>query len=224
MRRSLTPYSLPIIPCPLPSEIVDGEHFVTVDMLNLIAGSASPSRDLEAKTSSRELVSRTPSVPSTSTSRDSNPAQLAPRRGERGSRLEILPLPRKGTSSAPRVLKIKKGGKNREKKAPEAQVKDFVPWVHPEPSWPSDLEEEEEEDEMTGLLTLYTVRKRKRQESAEKEDDHAEGSNRPTTDGGSKMQAIVILGLPEMGSSDQPGPKGVALGEPREVTPIPPAL
>ena len=38
------------------------------------------------------------------------------------------------------------------------------------------------------------------------------------------MQAIVILGSPEMGSSDQPGSKDVALGEPREVTLIPPAL
>ena len=38
------------------------------------------------------------------------------------------------------------------------------------------------------------------------------------------MQAIVILGSPEMGSSDQPGSEDVALGEPREVTLIPPAL
>ena len=38
------------------------------------------------------------------------------------------------------------------------------------------------------------------------------------------MQAIVIPGLLEMGSRDQPGPGGIALGEPREVTLIPPAL
>ena len=30
------------------------------------------------------------------------------------------------------------------------------------------------------------------------------------------MQAIVILGSPEMGSSDRPDPEDVALGEPRE--------
>ena len=35
---------------------------------------------------------------------------------------------------------------------------------------------------------------------------------------------IVIPGSPEMGSSDQPGPEGAALGEPREVSLIPPAL
>ena len=38
------------------------------------------------------------------------------------------------------------------------------------------------------------------------------------------MQAIMILGSPEMGSNDQTGPKDIARGEPRESTPIPPAL
>ena len=61
-------------------------------------------------------------------------------------------------------------------------------------------------------------------ESVEREADQAEGSHRSSTDGGSEMQEIIIPGSPEMGSSDQPGLKGVALGEPREVTPIPPAL
>ena len=101
VRRSPTPYSLLIIPCPLPLEIVDGEHFVTADLLNLIAGSASPSKDLKAETSSRELVSRTLSMQSTSPSGGSGSAQPAPSRGERGSRPERLPLPRKGTSYAP---------------------------------------------------------------------------------------------------------------------------
>ena len=77
---------------------------------------------------------------------------------------------------------------------------------------------------MTGLLDRYAARKRKWQESAEKNADQAEGSNRPSMDGGSEIQAIIIPGSPEMGSSDQPGPGGVALGEPREVTLIPPAL
>ena len=102
VRRNPAPYSLPIIPRPLPSEIVDEEHFVTADLLNLTAGSASPSRDLEAETSSRELVSQTPSVPSASTSGGSGSAQPAPSQGERGSCPERLPLPRKGTNFAPR--------------------------------------------------------------------------------------------------------------------------
>ena len=77
---------------------------------------------------------------------------------------------------------------------------------------------------MIRLLDRYASRKRKRQESSEREPDQVEGSNWPIKDGGSEMQAIVIPGSPEMGLSDQPDPEDVALGEPREVTLIPPAL
>ena len=82
VRRNPAPYSLPIIPRLLPSEIMDGEHFVTTKLLNLIACRASPSRDLEAETSSGELVSRTPSVPSASTNGGFSSAQPAPNRGK----------------------------------------------------------------------------------------------------------------------------------------------
>ena len=127
VRRSPTRYSLPIIPRPLPSEIVEGEHFVTTDMLSLIAGSASPFGDPTPETSNREQASRAPSVLLASTSGDSNPAPPGPSRGERVIHQARLPLPRKGIGSAPRVLKIKKKGTNRGKNAPGAQVKDFVP-------------------------------------------------------------------------------------------------
>ena len=39
------------------------------------------------------------------------------------------------------------------------QVKDFIPWVHPESNQPVILEEEEEEEEMKGLLDRYAARK-----------------------------------------------------------------
>ena len=110
VRRNSASYSLPIIPRPLPSEIVGGEHFITADLLNLIAGSAYSSRVLDAETSSRELVSRTLSRSSAPTGGDSGSAQPAPSRGKRGYCPKSLPLPRKGTSSTPRVLNIKKGG------------------------------------------------------------------------------------------------------------------
>ena len=48
VRHNSVPYSLPIIPLPLSSEIMDGEHFVTADLLNLTAGSGSSSRVLDA--------------------------------------------------------------------------------------------------------------------------------------------------------------------------------
>ena len=218
VRWNPDPYNFPIIPWPLSSEIVDMEHFITADLLNLTAGSASSSRDLDVETSSQELVSRNPLGSSSSTSGGSGFAQPAPNRGERGSRPESLPLPRKGTSYVPRVLKIKKGGTNRGWNAPGAQVKDFVPWVRPESSWPSDLEEGEEEEDMIGLLDRYAAKKRKREESSERKPNQAEGSNQSTTDGDSEMQAIAILGSPKMGSSNQLGLEDVALGEPREVT------
>ena len=108
MRQNPTPYSPPIIPRPLPSEIVDGEHFVTAELLNLILSRASPSWDLKAETSSRELVSRTPSMPSAFTSGGFGCSKPAPSWEVRGSRLERLPLPTKANSSAPRVLNIKR--------------------------------------------------------------------------------------------------------------------
>ena len=59
VRRNPAPYNLPIILRPLPLEIMDGEHFITVDLLNLTAGSGSLSRVPDAETSSCELVSWT---------------------------------------------------------------------------------------------------------------------------------------------------------------------
>ena len=58
-RRNPTPYTLLIIPRLLPSEIMDEEHFVTDDLLNLTAGSGSSSKVPDTETSSWELVSRT---------------------------------------------------------------------------------------------------------------------------------------------------------------------
>ena len=117
-------------------------------------------------------LSRASSVPSTSTSGDSNSASPGPGRDERGIHLERLPLLRKGTDFAPRVPKIRKKGTCQVKSTPGAQVEDFIPWVSPDPSRPSASEEEEE---MTGLLDRYAARKQKRQENAEREVDGAEG-------------------------------------------------
>ena len=42
VRRNPTPYTLPVIPPPLPSDIVEGEHFVIADLRRLISSSARP--------------------------------------------------------------------------------------------------------------------------------------------------------------------------------------
>ena len=42
VRHCPTPYTLSVIPRPLPSDIVEGEHFVIVDLRRLISSNAVP--------------------------------------------------------------------------------------------------------------------------------------------------------------------------------------
>ena len=81
VRCNPAPYILLIIPRPLPSKIVDREHFVSADLLNLTAGCGSLSKVSDAEMSSRELVSRTLLGSSASTSRGFGSAQCAPSKG-----------------------------------------------------------------------------------------------------------------------------------------------
>ena len=78
VKRSPTPYSVSIIPRSLPSEIVGGEHFVTTDLLDFLAGCTLSTRNPEAEALSREQASRASSVPSTSTSGGSSYALPVP--------------------------------------------------------------------------------------------------------------------------------------------------
>ena len=41
LSRNPSPYILPVIPHPLPTEIVEGEHYVIVGLLNLVPSSSS---------------------------------------------------------------------------------------------------------------------------------------------------------------------------------------
>ena len=43
MRRNPTPYTLPVIPWPLPSHVMEGEHFVITDLRCLVSNSSSSS-------------------------------------------------------------------------------------------------------------------------------------------------------------------------------------
>ena len=103
------PYNISIIPCPLPTEIVEGEHYVTADLLNLLSGSSSPAKELETEATGRELVICTQPGQPFSTSEDSGLAPQASRRGERGSRLEHPHLARKGSSLTPPSIEEKEG-------------------------------------------------------------------------------------------------------------------
>ena len=92
LSRHPSPYSLPIIPRPLLSKIIEGEHFVTADLLNLILGSSSPAREAKSEAADRELVINTQPMQPSSDRDDFGSAPQASRHGERGSRLERLPL------------------------------------------------------------------------------------------------------------------------------------
>ena len=108
VRQSSAPYSLSIIPRSLPSEIVGGEHFVTTDLLDFLAGCAPSPGDLEAEALSWEQALRASSVPLMSTSRGCSFALPVPG-PEVGSICPTgLPLQRKRIGPAPRVLTIKK--------------------------------------------------------------------------------------------------------------------
>ena len=78
LRRHPLPYNVPIIPRHLPSEVVEGEHFLAVDLLSLILGGSSPAREVESEATGPELVVDTQSAQPSSTNKDSGPDPLVP--------------------------------------------------------------------------------------------------------------------------------------------------
>ena len=43
VRCNPAPYTLPVIPQPLPSDVTEGEHFIIADLRRLVSSSARPS-------------------------------------------------------------------------------------------------------------------------------------------------------------------------------------
>ena len=72
IRHNLTPYTLPVIPRPLPSHVVEGEHVVVADLRRLVSSSASSSRNPVIKASSRVQGARSTSRSFASSSGDSS--------------------------------------------------------------------------------------------------------------------------------------------------------
>ena len=129
VRRNPVPYTLPVIPQPLPSDIVEGEHFVIIDLRRLISSSARPSGGPVVEASSRMQGAGNASGSSTSPSEDSSSALPVPNRRTRSNRPERLPLLERVVGSAPRVIKIKWKGVARRRNGPGSKGEDFVPWV-----------------------------------------------------------------------------------------------
>ena len=87
VRRDPAPYTLSIIPWPLPSNVVEGEHFVLADVRRLASGSAGSSRDLVVEALSQVQGARSASGLSASSSRSSD-SSSTPGRGARGRHSE----------------------------------------------------------------------------------------------------------------------------------------
>ena len=100
-------------------------------------------------------------------------------------------------------------------------MEDFVPWVPPISSHPSDLEEEEEEDKMYDLVHNFAAWKRKR-------DANFKWVVKAILEvaGGevSDVQVIVITGSAEIGLNDQPASENAILVESGEASPTPAAI
>ena len=69
VRNNPARYTLPVIPRPLPSNVVEGEHFVLADVRCLSSGSVSSSRDLVVEASSQVQGARSSSRSPASSSR-----------------------------------------------------------------------------------------------------------------------------------------------------------
>ena len=81
LSRHPSPYSVPIIPRPLPLDIMEGEHFVVADLLSLILSGSSPAREAESEMTGQELVISTQSMQPSFTSEDSS---LTPQVAKKG--------------------------------------------------------------------------------------------------------------------------------------------
>ena len=154
VRHNPTPYTLPVIPRPLPSDVVEGDHFVVADLRRLVSRDVSSSRDPTVEVSSQVQGA---SGASTSSSRSSSSSPPFPGRETRSGHPERPPLPVQVLGPAPRVVRIRRKGAPGRCNAPGSKGEDFVPWVPTESEEPQDLEEEERRERMTGLLGCYAA-------------------------------------------------------------------
>ena len=124
LSRNPSPYVLPVIPCPLPSEIEKGKHYVIADLLNLAPVSSPPAQTSETEVVGRELVINIrPEQPSLAREY-SDPTPQAFKKVDRGSRLEGFPFTKKDSCPAPQASK--KGRRvPKRRRAPGARVEDL---------------------------------------------------------------------------------------------------
>ena len=162
VRHNPALYTLPVSPRPLPSNVVEGEHFVIADVRCLVFDSASSSRDLVVEASSRVQGARSTSRSFASSSGCSGSSSSSPsRRARRDRPKRFLPL-EQVAGPTPRVVKVKQKRALKSQNAPRSMCENFIPWVPDNTDGPHYLEEEERIERMTRLLDRYVARKRKR--------------------------------------------------------------
>ena len=94
-------YILPVIPRPLPVEVVEGVHYVVADLLTLVSGSWSPAQTSEADVVGRELAISFRSEQPSLAKEDLGVALRASKEVDSGSRLKRRPFMKKGSRPAP---------------------------------------------------------------------------------------------------------------------------
>ena len=96
-----SPYTHPVIPRPLLVEVVEGEHYVIVDLLTLVPGSSSLAQTSETELVGQELAISLRSEQPSLAREDPDVALRASKEVDRGSRLKRLPFTKKGSPPAP---------------------------------------------------------------------------------------------------------------------------
>ena len=160
LSRNPSPYTLPVIPRSLPTEVVESEHYVIVDLLTLVPSSSSPAQTSETEVVGRELsISLRLEQPSLARENPGVTPQ-ASKEVDKGSCLKHLPFMKKGSHPAPQASKKGRWVPG-QRRALGTRVEDFVPWVALISSLPPASEEEEEEDQTADLIHNYGTQKRK---------------------------------------------------------------
>ena len=127
MRRNPAPYTLPVIPRALPSNVVEGEHFVIADVRRLVSGSASSSKDPVVEASSRVQGACSASKSLASSSGGSGSSSSAPGRRAIRDRPERFLYLAQVAGVAPRVVKVKLKRALGRWNAPGSRCENFIP-------------------------------------------------------------------------------------------------
>ena len=127
VRHNLDPYNFLVIPRPLSSDVVEGEHFVVVDLRRLVSRGASFFSDPVVEASSRVQGVGSASGASTSSSGSSNSSLPDPSQGTRSGHPERLRLPVQVAEPAPQVVRIGRKGAPGRRNVLGSKGEDFVP-------------------------------------------------------------------------------------------------